>query len=214
MELTVDVAMAMMRVTALRMGDAADELSRLDAVAGDGDHGVNMASAFADASERLVVAAPVSVADVFILVSRAFNEGAGGSAGALFGAYFAAIGQRLNVPGTPTLADFAEGLEAGARRVAELGRCALGDKTMLDALQPAADAARSTLEAGGELAAVLVASSVAADQGAKSTAGMVAKLGRARYSSSGAVGTGDPGASSVAVMFGAWEEAMGKETRT
>jgi dihydroxyacetone kinase-like protein len=75
---------------------------------------------------------------------------------------------------------------------------------MLDALAPAARAARLTLDRGGDLDAVMAAAAAAARQGAASTAGMRAMAGRARYAEAGAIGTRDPGAESVALILGAW----------
>jgi len=210
-QINAEMAKAMMTLTALRFADSADELSRLDAVAGDGDHGVNMAASFGEAVVRITTDQPSTAADVFNLVGQAFSEGGGGSAGALFGAYFTKVGQRLGEASNPVSADFAESLMLGALRVSELGRSALGDKTMIDALQPAAVAAETTANAGGGIHAVLTAAAVAARLGAESTIQMVARSGRARYSNIGAVGTADPGARSVTVLFDSWEEAMEKE---
>lgn len=209
-ELDTELLAAMMANTALRLAASADELSRIDAVAGDGDHGVNVSAAFADASARLAEACPAFPADVFLVVGRSFSEGGGGSAGALFGAYFAALGKHLARVANPGVSTFAEGLEAGSLRVAELGRVALGDKTMFDALEPAALAARDAVTAGGDLAVLVGAASEAAARGAAATADMVAKAGRARYAEAGAVGTRDPGALSVSLMFKAWEEVVMK----
>ena len=99
--------------------DAADELSRLDAVAGDGDHGVNMAAAFADADARIAAARPQSAAEVFLLVGRVFNESGSGSAGVLFGALFATIGGRLDAAVAPEISDLVDGLELASRRVGD-----------------------------------------------------------------------------------------------
>jgi dihydroxyacetone kinase-like protein len=207
-----DLLVAMIANTALRLAASADELSRIDAVAGDGDHGVNVSAAFADASARLAEARPAHPSDVFLIVGRSFSEGGGGSAGALFGAYFAALGKRLALAADPEVGSFAEGLEAGSLRVAGLGRVALGEKTMFDALEPASRAARDAVAAGGNLAVLVGAAAEAAARGAAATAGMVAKAGRARYAESGAVGTQDPGALSVSLMFAAWEEVVMKGT--
>jgi dihydroxyacetone kinase len=207
-EFEAATAIEMVGSTSRLVADEADELSRLDAVAGDGDHGVNMSAAFADASARIARRRPASAAETFLLVGQAFSEGGGGSAGALFGTFFDALGSRLLVNAKPDVVDLVDALEVGTRRVAELGRTAPGDKTMLDALQPAVEAARSTIEAGGDLTAVLSAAAEAAAFGAASTAHMRAKAGRARYAEDGAVGTRDPGAATIAIMFAAWGEAL------
>ena len=207
-EVGAETAVAMIRSATSRLTEAADELSRLDAVAGDGDHGVNIAAAFADADTRIADQRPDTSAEVFLRVARAFNEGSGGASGALFGAFFVTLGDRLRSSASADITDFVDGLELGSRRVGEIGRTKPGDKTMLDALQPAVDASRSTLNEGGGAVAVFAAAAAAAQRGADSTADMRAKAGRARYAPTGATGTRDPGAVTLAVMFHAWADAI------
>jgi tagatose 1,6-diphosphate aldolase len=201
-------AVRMIETSTRRLGDAADELSGLDAVAGDGDHGVNIAAAFAHADGQVAAVRPQSAAEVFRLVGRSFSERSGGAAGALFGAFFATLGDRLRGPDAPGVVDLVDGLDLASHRVAAIGRTAPGGKTMVDALQPAAYGARAALEAGGQLSSVLVAAAAAAARGAAATADMRATAGRARYAPDGAVGTRDPGAVTIAVMFAAWADAV------
>lgn len=201
-------AAAMIRRASVCIDAAADELSRLDAVAGDGDHGVNMAAAFADADARVSAASPSTPAEVFLLAARSFTEVVGGSAGALFGTFFATLASTLGGDVAPTAGAFAAALGAATSRVAAVGRATTGDKTMLDALQPAADAASAATGSRSDLGAVLTAAAGAARAGAAATATMAARAGRARYATAGAVGTPDPGAVTVATMFDAWAEAV------
>ena len=206
-ELTTATAIEMIHAAALRIDEATSELSRLDAVAGDGDHGVNMAAAFHAAEADFVADPPNSAADVFAGVGRSFSDGAGGSAGALFGAIFGALGNRLRRSTPPSVSDFVDGLELGTTRVAVIGRTAPGSKTMLDALTPAVEAAQAAANAGRGLADVMTAAAAASERGAAATAGMRATAGRARHAQDGAVGTKDPGAVTVSVIFGAWADA-------
>lgn len=207
-ELHIAVAIRMFQSAASRIDASAAELSRLDAVAGDGDHGVNMAAAFRDAADRLAAERPNSAADVFTTVGHSFGEKAGGSAGALFGALFGAMGGRLRRSPEPAARDFVEGLELAAERVALVGQTAAGSKTLLDALQPAAAAARTAVDAGGRLVDVVGAAATASEQGAAATADMYATAGRARHAPDGALGTIDPGALTVSIMFAAWAQAV------
>jgi len=207
-ELTADMASAMIHAASVRVAATAGELSRLDAVAGDGDHGVNMAAAFATADGSVASEAPTDVADVFRLVGQVFEESGSGSAGALFGAYFETLGLRLRGAPTAEATDVVAALHAATDRVADIGRARLGDKTMLDALRPAVDAARAAADAGASLESVMSAARDAAVAGAESTAGMAAKAGRARYARDGAISTRDPGAVTIAVMFEAWADAL------
>jgi dihydroxyacetone kinase len=101
-----------------------------------------------------------------------------------------------------------DGLELAARRVALVGQTNLGSKTMLDALAPAVDAARAVADSGGGLVDVVQAAAKGSERGANATAGMRAAAGRARHAQDGAIGTKDPGAVTVSLMFGAWADAL------
>ena len=210
-ELTGPTAVAMIRATVSRIDNSARELSRLDAVAGDGDHGVNMAAGFRNAEARLATEQPAIAADVFAAVGQTFGESAGGSAGALFGALFGALGGRLGRSPAPEARDLVDGLELATKRVALIGQVKVGAKTMLDALEPATRAAREALDAGGGLADVVSAAAVASRHGAAATADMRAVAGRARHAPNGAVGTRDPGAVTISIMFTAWAETIALE---
>jgi dihydroxyacetone kinase-like protein len=207
-DLTAAAATAMVHATSLRVAAAAAELSRLDAVAGDGDHGVNMAAAFAAADTLIAAKPPSDAAHVFLLVGRAFEDSGSGSAGALFSAFFGALGQDLIGASPARTIDVVDALYGATDRVASLGRAAAGDKTMLDALRPAVEAARAAAETGAPLESILTAAGAAAAAGAEATAGMPARAGRARYAPDGALATRDPGAVTIALMFEAWAHAL------
>lgn len=204
-QLTADTAIRMIRLTSERLRVAATELSRIDAVAGDGDHGVNMAAAFSAAEAGIAARRPTNAAEVFLLTGRACSD-SGGSAGALFSAFFETLGHRLAVA-APGITDLVDGLELASRQVAVVGRAQAGDKTMLDALQPAVDAARSIDRSVDEAAVVLREAAAAAERGAAASAAMPAAAGRARYATNRAIGTRDPGAVTIAIMLGAWADA-------
>jgi dihydroxyacetone kinase len=207
-DLTADVAVAMIDATSSRLDVAAGELSRLDAVAGDGDHGVNMATAFRRARTVLADQEPTTAGDVFASVGRTFADQAGGSSGALFSSIFGAIAGCLRRTDQPDVDNLVDGLERAAAQVSTIGRTRVGSKTMLDALLPAAEAARASADAGGGLADVLTAAARASERGAEATADMRAAAGRARHAQDGAVGTRDPGAVTISLMLLAWAEVV------
>ncbi|MYD42212.1 MAG: dihydroxyacetone kinase subunit L [Acidimicrobiia bacterium] len=207
-----EMAKELIRAARHRVGDRQDELSRLDAVAGDGDHGVNMATALGEATERIDGLIDPTPAEVFRTTGRAFHDAVGGAAGALFGAFFGAIGGQLNRSGNPAApTDLAVGMEKGLARVMRIGRVEQGQKTMVDALSPAVEAARIAEEEGASLAGMLSATARAARQGAASTASMEPRAGRARYAAEQSIGTEDPGACTVALIFEAWAETAMEE---
>ena len=106
-------------------------------------------------------------------------------------------------PDAPALERAAGYLEAAAGSIAARGQVAPGDRTMLDALQPAADAVRAGATASAAPADVGLAAARAADAGARATASMAAKVGRAGWLAERAAGHEDAGARLVALAFGA-----------
>ena len=163
-----------------RFRELEQPLNALDAATGDGDHGAAMLRGL----EAVAVAEPGSAA-------RAFRGAAGGASGTLFGALVGGIEAVLS-----GRQDLATALSRAARQISNLGMAKRGDKTMLDALIPAAEAACAAASGAAAQAAA-----EAAGDGAAATAGMVAKRGRARYVENGGVGHGDAGARSVAEML-------------
>ena len=159
-------------------------LNALDAAIGDGDHGAAMRRGL-----EAVAAAEPGVA------AQAFRGAAGGASGALFGALIGGIEAALE-----GRQDLPSALEHAAAQIAKLGMAKRGDKTMLDALIPAAEAAGAVQ--GGDTTR---AAAEAARQGAEATAAMTARRGRARYVENGGVGHRDAGARSVAEILAHYE---------
>ena len=179
-----------------RMIDSADRLGQADRDLGDGDHGVTMARAFAAAQTAYAAAPAAPGPDLAILGAKLM--GAGGTSGVVFGTWFTsaakAIGDRA-VDG-PVLA---EAMGAAAQAVRARGKAAPGDKTMVDALQPAVDALSAAAGEGPQ--AALRRAAAAAAAGAEATRQMVPHMGRARTMGERGVGFVDPGALSVAIIF-------------
>lgn len=177
-----------------------DSLTELDRLSGDGDFGDNLASALGRASAALVESPPAAVADVFAAVSAAFLQ-TGGTSGPLFGMFFRDIARAAATRSELDLETVAAGVTAGLATVKRLGGASAGDKTMVDALEPAADALRSALATGSGVQAALREAAVAAHAGAEETAGLTARRGRASYVGESARGVLDPGAVAVGLFF-------------
>lgn len=184
-----------------------DELVELDRVIGDGDHGENMRRgflAFAVAVDRLDPATPAAAIK---LLATTLISTVGGAAGPLYGTAFlraaAALGDADEL--TPALA--AAAVRAGLRGVVARGRAVVGDKTMVDALSPAADAAEAAAKGGADVAGVLEAAAVAAAAGAQSTIPLVARKGRASYLGERSAGHLDPGARSTSLLLRAFADS-------
>ncbi len=196
-----------------RIDAAADELGRIDAVAGDGDHGIGMrrGSAAADRAAAAAVRAGAGAASTLRAASDAWSDRGGGTSGVLWGLLLAAVGDRLGDRGAPTAQTVAAAAAAGVAAVRLRGGAEPGDKTMIDALQPFADALLAEVAAGRPLAEAWSTASDAAEEGARRTAELVARRGRSRTHGARSIGTPDAGAVSAALVARTIAELLGGE---
>ena len=175
-------------------------LNGLDSVLGDGDHGATMVRGLAAVTRGLDAAEGSSEAGAILMqAAKDFAAATGGASGALFSALFREVGAQCQADLDADA--FRRGLSSAIDRVMRLGKSAPGDKTMLDALSPAATAAMTPELDTTSLADVVATAAAAAERGAKETIDMTARRGRARYVENGGRGHIDPGATSVALML-------------
>ncbi|MFC8501243.1 dihydroxyacetone kinase family protein [Pedococcus sp. NPDC057267] len=207
---TVVAALAAMEAV---IRSAEEELGRIDAVAGDGDHGRGMVkgvSAAAAAAKR-AHEQKAGAASTLTAAGREWGARAGGTSGALWGALLTALGGRLgDGAGDITATDVVAAVRAGADEVIALGKAQLGDKTMVDVLIPFADALEQHVTAGERLADAWRKASDVADEAAVATAGLRPRLGRARPLAERSVGTPDAGATSLSLVARAVAEVLGQ----
>ncbi|MBT2233691.1 dihydroxyacetone kinase subunit DhaL [Nonomuraea sp. NEAU-A123] len=170
-------------------------LTDLDRRTGDGDFGANLRSALGRARTALDATETATPGDVFDVVSTAFLN-TGGTSGPLFGMWFRNLAKATRAP-TVGVADLARGFTDGTSTVQRLGGAKPGDKTMVDAMAPAAEALAA---ATGGIHEALAAAAAAARSGAEATAELLAKRGRASYVGEVARGVLDPGAVAVALL--------------
>lgn len=175
-------------------------LGDLDAIAGDGDHGIGMVrgARAADETAQRLVEQGAGTRTLIDRAGAAWAERAGGTSGALWGAAFAAVAAQLDDGQRPTASQVGEVCDAAVQAIVQLGGAQVGDKTMIDAAEPFRAAAVTLTGAGrtGWDAAV-----AAARTGAESTKQLVAKRGRAKTHAEHSLGALDPGAVSfVAVL--------------
>jgi dihydroxyacetone kinase-like protein len=177
---------------------------------GDGDHGVGMARGFA-AVERAAGKGVGSTAELFRVSGLALMTASGGASGVLFGTFFqgAATNLRGNVLDAGALV---QALEDGATAVENRGKAKRGDKTMLDALAPAVEAARRTLAEGESLEEVAAAATKAATDGVEETRAMVAKIGKAAALGERTIGFVDPGALTMSILLRSISESIANPT--
>lgn len=193
---------------AARFAAEEERLGALDALVGDGDHGATMARAFAAAANALAGDPAPALADRLAAIGRSVTDAAGGASGPLTAGLFLSLAQTVRDHGLLDAPALADGLGAARDLVVRMGRCAPGDKTLLDALAPAADAAATASGAGDGLAAAWAAAAAAAAAGRDATAAMTGRRGRAAWVEGGGQGHPDPGATSFAWVLAEGHEAL------
>ena len=183
------------------LADAEEELGRIDAIAGDGDHGRGMVkgSSAAHAAAVKAVDDGAGQGSVLAAAGAAWAAKAGGTSGVLWGAMLNAIGSRIGDTGRPDSATVAAGVRDGYDAVIKLGGAAPGDKTMLDALLPFVDELERRVADGESWQQAWAAAAEVATDAASGTADMRPKVGRARPLADRSVGTPDAGATSLAM---------------
>ena len=193
---------ALIEAVAQRVSRERETLNRLDAALGDGDHGTSISAAFAGAVEAIAALNQPSASDIWLAAAKSLMNRMGGASGAVFGSFF--LKGVASMRGIDSLSkrDMEAALEAGLLGVKARGKAQVGDKTMVDALEPAvrAFAAADDFASGWRKAAE------AARIGADSTRELIARRGRAKYLGERASGHIDPGALTVVLFFEAIDD--------
>lgn len=178
-----------------------DELGRLDAVAGDGDHGIGMQRGAAAAAEvaREVVDAGAGAGTTLAAAAQAWADRAGGTSGALWGRGLHALAQCLSDQDASRAPAVVAGVRAARDAIVAAGGAEPGDKTMLDALDPFLDRLAIVVDGGATLPAAWREAAATATDAAAATGELTPRRGRARAHSHKSLGTPDPGAVSFAL---------------
>ncbi|CAN7241420.1 dihydroxyacetone kinase subunit DhaL [Arthrobacter sp. LjRoot14] len=179
-----------------------EELGNLDAIAGDGDHGIGMrrgVDAAAPAAQE-TSAAGASAERVLTAAGEAWSERAGGTSGALWGSAVIAAGLALGNKDSYRGEDAAAAVTAFVDAITELGKAEPGDKTMVDALLPFRDAFLTAFDGGTPVRAALASAAAAAQEAADATASLRPLKGRARPLAEKSLGHPDPGAVSFGLI--------------
>lgn len=199
-----EVASVLARIAAV-LDDSAEELGRLDSIAGDGDHGIGMQRGSQAAALEAASASAHDQGPAVILrtAGEAWADVGGGTSGAIWGRLLASLAAGFDSPGTPTPPEIARALDATVDEVRAFGGVDVGDKTLLDALAPlAAEFSRAVGDTDADALTVCALAAEraaeAATRGAEGTADLAARRGRARAHGDKSVGTPDPGAISLA----------------
>ena len=193
---------------ATHIAEQKDYLTELDAAIGDGDHGANMHRGL---QAVLAKKADLQNTDVGVLlkgVAMTLISTIGGASGALYGTFFLQASTTAEGKTELSSSEFGSLLEKGLAGIVLRGKAALGDKTMIDALQPAIKAYKRSIESGEILEEALSKAVSAAEQGLKSTIPLIARKGRASYLGERSAGYPDPGASSTVLLFRSAAETL------
>lgn len=185
-------------------------LSQLDCIGGDGDHGTTMVRAFEALEES------INADGDFPLNTRLKNAGwrvlgvDGGASSAILGTFIAGMGD-ADLGRKSDCQHLAASFSAGLRAVAKQTKALPGDKTMIDALQPAVQAFEAAAAAGMAICLAMRSAAEGARHGADATSGMIARYGRAKFLGEKTRGSPDPGATSIALMFQGFRMALAEK---
>lgn len=171
-------------------------LGRLDAYAGDGDHGTTVVAGVQAAVA--VIARTGDVGSRIVTAGMAFAEASGGASGALYGTLIQEIGKAL-----ASGDGVAAAMRTGVGRVRFLGKAEVGDKTMIDALQPFCVELDAQLESGESIGEAWTRAALVATERAAQTAALVARRGRSAKLGERSLGGADAGATSSALALSA-----------
>jgi len=175
-------------------------LTEVDSAIGDGDHGIGMAGGMQKAKDKLMKQEGFdSVYKVFETAGKAMLMSMGGASGVIFGSLYLAGAKGMEIKSELTASDLAQMERKSLEAIKERGKAQPGDKTMVDALEPAVIAMENTCGEG--LLEMLKAAEKAAEQGVEDSKQYVAKFGRAKSLMERAIGYQDAGATSVWLIF-------------
>ena len=213
-------ATAWLHAFAADVAQRRDELTELDAAIGDADHGVNMDRGMQAVVAKLPVdeGAPgggegesppgAPLGPLFKTAGMTLVSTVGGAAGPLYGTFFLDLGKAAGERTELTASEWAEALTAAVKGVQARGKAEAGDKTMVDALLPAAEELRAATGGGADLATATRAAADAGAEGMRATTPLVARKGRASYLGERSAGHQDPGATSSWLLLEAAARVM------
>ena len=190
-----------LRAATAQVRAGSEELGRLDAATGDGDHGVAMTRAMAAIEKGLDECSARSLKTLLQGVAWSVMSIDAGATGPLMGSLFLGMVDPVGDADQIDAERLAAMLAGGLAKLRAVSKAELGDKTMLDALLPAVESLRAAAAAGDSPAGALAAAAAAAQAGAENTKNCRARFGKARNLGERSLGHQDPGATSIAVLF-------------
>jgi len=208
---TLDVSRLRMwfELVSKAIGEQRDQLTLLDAAIGDADHGANMDRGF-NAVRRILAeyGDEATAGEIVCAAGSTLMSTVGGASGALWGTALRCAGEAVGEARELDATMLSDALQAALDGVVELGAARVGDKTMVDALDPTVASLRAAVAAGAGLEEALWEALRACEHGMRSTIPMQAVKGRASYLGDRSVGHQDPGATSTMIIVRGLAEAL------
>ncbi|WP_201319251.1 dihydroxyacetone kinase subunit DhaL [Paenibacillus sp. EPM92] len=207
--LNVQMTCDLFRFVGERIIESKPILTEVDGAIGDGDHGIGMSIGFTAAIQKLNETEMTSINDIFRTIGMSMINSMGGASGIIFGTMFTGGVKNMPVMDRIDLEALSTIMENALKAVKERGKADLGDKTMIDALQPAVATLRKYADKSASLLDALKAAEESARVGVENTKQYVSRFGRAKALGERAIGHQDAGATSVWIIFramAAWIE--------
>ncbi|MEG0736609.1 MAG: dihydroxyacetone kinase subunit DhaL, partial [Longicatena sp.] len=177
----------------------ASYLSEIDGATGDGDHGVNMNKGFLMAKERL--SEEMSFTESMKVISRTLVEDIGGSMGPIYGTMFSKLSKATKGKDEISKEVLLEAFQLALQGLCDLAGAKVGDKTLIDTLNPAIEAYQTSLMENATFKDALLALQQGAESGKENTKNLVAKIGRAARLGERSRGFLDAGATSCCIII-------------
>jgi dihydroxyacetone kinase-like protein len=182
-------------------------LTKLDTAIGDADHGNNMYRGFKKVNDQISTYQDKDIGAILKAVAMTLISTVGGASGPLYGTMFLQAGTSLAGKNELTAEELGSLLTNGLQGIKMRGKASLGEKTIIDALEPAVEAYNQSIAAGKTINEALKLAVDSAEKGAEGTIPMIARKGRASYLGERSKGHKDPGATSVSMLVAALRDA-------
>ena len=186
-----------------------DELGRLDAAIGDGDHGVTMERAMNIVISKMSEDTSGDMSTMLADIAWALMDCDGGATGPLYGSLFLGFSDATMDKSSLNCKGLAEMVDGGLKSIMEQTKAKVGDKTMMDALIPAVEALKKTADADKTIVEALTEAYKAAKEGSDYTSTIPAHFGRAKYQLERTIGHPDPGSVSITLVFKGFLQGLG-----
>ncbi|MCU1489770.1 MAG: dihydroxyacetone kinase, phosphoprotein-dependent, subunit [Acidimicrobiaceae bacterium] len=191
-----------------RFAGSSEELCALDAAAGDGDLGATLATGFKAVAEKLPDLGEVSPGAMLVEVGNELARKAPSTIGTLLAWAHIMAGRELEGVEALSPADVATFFRSAQKAVSDRGKAKPGERTVLDAMFPSADAAECAASKGQDVIDIFRSAAAAAASGAEETTGMSPRHGRAGWIGERAKGKPDAGATAWAIYVSALADGV------